>query len=141
MCASGNFSRSRSNAGVVITASPSQFTPRTRMQRGGILKAILMSVLPAAVDPEPVRRVAAHGGFQGAVHVAHDVFRGTRMAVLMRRNFFAEFQPPFCQAHTITNAAVKFGLIAQREHGGSEAGVAVVAEKRRAQALGTLVRG
>ena len=31
ICASGNFSRNRNNAGVDITASPSQFVPRTRM--------------------------------------------------------------------------------------------------------------
>ena len=35
MCASGNFSRSRSSAGVVITASPSQFVPRTRTGEDG----------------------------------------------------------------------------------------------------------
>src|SRR5208282_307481 len=31
ICASGNFSRSRSSAGVVITASPSQLVPRTKI--------------------------------------------------------------------------------------------------------------
>ena len=37
-----------------------------------------ISILPAAVDPEPVGRVAAHGGFKRAVHVAHDVRDGPR---------------------------------------------------------------
>src|SRR5947207_7160881 len=37
MCACGNASRSRSNDGVVITASPSQLTPRTRIRLVGRL--------------------------------------------------------------------------------------------------------
>src|ERR1035437_9604988 len=139
MCASGNFSRRRSSAGVVITASPSQFVPRTRMRRGGILKDTLMSVFPAAMNPEPVGGIAAHGGLQGAIHVAHDFFGRTRLAVFVRGNFFAEFQPPFRQCDAVTNLRVKFRVVTQRENGGREAGVAIAAEKRRAQAFGALV--
>src|ERR1019366_23632 len=98
MCAAGNFSRRRSSAGVVITASPSQFTPRTKMRRGGVWKTTLISIFPAAVNPEPIRRITPHGSFEGPVHVAHDVFRRARMAVFVRGNLVAEFQPPFGQA-------------------------------------------
>ena len=98
MCASGNFSRRRSSAGVVMTASPSQLVPRIRIRGGSgvwrlavwgihgafvwLLDSRLWTVdfvsarFPPAMDPEPVRRVAADGDFQRAVHVAHDVFEG-----------------------------------------------------------------
>src|ERR1035437_5984408 len=98
-----------------------------------------MSVFPAAMNPEPVGGIAAHGGFQGAVHVAHDFFGRTRLAIFVRGNFFAEFQPPFRQRDTVTNMRVKLRIVTQRENGGREAGVAIVAEKRRAQAFGALV--
>src|SRR5664280_2237052 len=139
MYASGNFSRRRSSAGVVITASASQFVPRTRMRRGGILKDTLMSGFPAAMNPEPVGGIAAHGGFQGPIHVARDFFSRPRLAVSVRGNFFAELQPPFRQRHAVANLRVKFRVVTQREDGGREAGVAIVAEKRRAQAFGALV--
>ena len=104
MWASGNFSRKRSSAGVVITASPSQFVPRTRILSGcgfcisvsgftrwfGIIGprrpacVFLRSRFPAAVNPEPVGRVAAHGGFEAAVDVAHDVAGSPRPAVFVR---------------------------------------------------------
>src|SRR5271154_2894488 len=91
MCAAGNFSRSRSSAGVVITASPSQFTPRTRMRRGWVRKVTLMLIFPAAVNPEPVGGVTAHGDLKHAVHVAHDVRNGPGFAVFARGDFVADF--------------------------------------------------
>ncbi len=106
MCAAGNFSRSRKSAGAVMTASPSQFTPRTKMRRGGGLKTTLISVFPAAMHPEPVRGVAPHGFFQNAVYVAHDGFAGTWLAIFMRGNFLADFDPPLRQGDTITNRRV-----------------------------------
>src|ERR1035437_4499496 len=146
MCASGNFSRSRSSAGVVNTASPSQFTPRTKIRRGSRIEdrgwfaifylpssilacenAILISVLPAAVNPEAVRRVAADGDFERQIHFSDDVGGWTRMLVGVRGDGFAHFHAPFCRGHAVANATVKIGVVAQGQHGGGEAGIAIVA--------------
>ena len=53
---------------------------------------------PSFVDPEPVRRIAAHGGFMQPEHIPHDIFDRPGMAIFVRGNLFAQFQPPFGQA-------------------------------------------
>jgi hypothetical protein len=97
------------------------------------------SDFPAAVDPEPVGGIAAHGGFECAVHIAHDVFARTRPAVFVRRNFLTEFEPPFCQRDTVANGGIKLAAVTQSKNGGRQAGIAIMAEERRAQAAGILV--
>src|SRR6185312_14053048 len=125
MCASGNFSRSRSSAGVVITASPSQFVPRIKIRRadGSWLAIGFISAFPSAVHPEPVRRIATHGDFKGAVHIAHDSFGRTRRAIFLRWNFFAKFKAPFRQSDAVANDGVKQAIVSQRENGWREIGI------------------
>ena len=79
------------------------------------------TLLPAAVDPEPVGRVAAHGDFKRAVHVAHDVGDGARLAVFARGNFVADFDLPVRQADAVANGGVQRAVVAQgknRRRGG-----------------------
>ena len=57
------------------------------------------------------------------------------MAVFVRGNLFAQFQPPFCQADAITNGGVKFAIVAQGENRRGRVGGAIVAEKRQAQSV------
>ncbi len=65
-----------------------------------------LPAFPAAVHPEPVRRVAANGHFKFPVHIAHDVLGRTRVPQFMRLNLFAQLKPPFAQAHPETIARV-----------------------------------
>src|SRR2546427_3213156 len=63
------------------------FRCRRRWQRPG--------KLPAIMDPKPIGRIAADGGFEGAVHVEHDFFRRARLAIVMSPNLRADFDAPF----------------------------------------------
>src|SRR5882672_4176704 len=94
MWACGRASRRRSNAGVVMIASPSQFTPRTRsfssegfMPDGSAvggdagwrhcrvrlaLGPLEFVGLPAVMHPEPVGRILPHRLFKGLVDVTGD---------------------------------------------------------------------
>src|SRR5208283_4284626 len=60
---------------------------------------------PAPMHPEPIGWIAAHGGFEGTVHIAHDGGRGSRLAVLVRRDFRTRLDAPPCQTDAITNAS------------------------------------
>ena len=66
------------------------------------------------MDPEPVRRVSTDSSFKRAVDVAHDVGGRARMAVFVRRDFVAQFQPPLRGRHPETKRREKFGVITQR---------------------------
>ena len=50
--------------------------------------------LPPIVHPEPIRRVAADGGLERAVHVAGHVLRRTGLAVGVAPNLVAHPDPP-----------------------------------------------
>src|SRR5581483_716102 len=133
MCASGRAWRKRSSAGVDITASPSQLTPRTRIRWGGLVAIsprssnripvhegiggfilrcppegfLFARRLPAVMHPEPVRRIAQDCLLERAIHVQHDVLRPARLAVFHGRNRVPHFDPPLAEAGAKTNRRVQ----------------------------------
>src|SRR5439155_7821527 len=87
------------------------------------------------MHPKPVRRVAPDGDFEGAVYVAHDRFRRSRLAFFASGDFIAGFNPPSGEPDAIADADVQRGVVAQRENGGGGAGGTVVGEKWQAEAV------
>ena len=86
-------------------ASGSRFVRSRRGPRQCRLDACASrSRFPSSVDPEPIGRVAANGGFEGPVHVAHDGSRGPRLAVLAGGNFGARLDAPAGKADAIAYA-------------------------------------
>src|SRR5208283_922234 len=80
---------------------------------------------PAAVDPEPVGRVATDGDFKGAVHVGHDGGDGAWLAVFARRDLVAGFNHPPGQADAIANGRVQRTAVTERENRGCIRGGAI----------------
>jgi hypothetical protein len=70
------------------------------------------------VHPEPVGRVAADGGLERPVNVAHDGGGGTRLAILASWDFIARLNTPAGQADPVTDAGDQSAVVAQRENGG-----------------------
>ena len=106
--------------------------PRAGPADGG-LRTAGFEWLPAVVHPEPVGRVAADGGFEGAVDVAHDGGGGAGPAILAGGDFGARFDAPAGQADAVADAGEQRAVVAQREDGGRGRGGAVVPEERPAQ--------
>src|SRR5262245_32231146 len=89
--------------------------------------------LPTVMDPKPVRRIAADGGFEGAVDVEHDRFRCTRLTPLVRGDFLAEIDVPAAQREAVTNSRKNPATITQRQQRRRGTGGTTVAEKREPQ--------
>src|SRR6185503_20539319 len=71
--------------------------------------------LPTLVDPKPVSRIAADGGFESAVDVEHDRFCGARFAIVVSADFLAEIDAPAGQREAVTNCRKNPASITQRQ--------------------------
>src|SRR6267154_926238 len=138
MCAVGLASRNRCKAGVAITASPSQFGPRTRifceltMKLGVNYSRPLAPILklrdgavhvgchasffdlirfPAFMDPKPIGRIAPNRRLKGPVHFQHDSFRTAALAVLLGANLVADLDSPARETDAITNGCVQRSFV------------------------------
>ena len=120
----------------VWSLASGEFMVRSSGFRLSALDARLFSA-PVSIGDGPRTSSPGRGGTaaSGAVHVAHDVFDRARLAVFVRGNLFAEFQPPFRQADAITNGGVKFAIVTQRENRRGRRGRTIVAEKGHAQSV------
>ena len=151
ICASGNFSRSRSSAGVVITASPSQFVPRTKMRRGWRLADggwLFMAVFHLQLPFSIFDLVSA--AFQR--RWTQNQFAGSRRTAISKARFTSRMMSSdgrgwpfscvgicspsssrhFAGADAETKGGVKFAVIAQRENGRAPGRYrTIVAKKRR----------
>src|SRR5579863_831729 len=157
MCASDRASRSRSKAGVAITASPSQLTLRTSMrwQDGGGIKLFsfgkllfaalagfgfhrdrrqrLFAGFPTVVNPKPIGGVAENGLLERAVDVAHDGFRRTQLAVFANGDFVADFNAPMAETGAETERGVEREIETEGKDGRRFGRGAILSEKRNAQ--------
>src|ERR1700722_11739455 len=99
-----------------------------------------LSVLPSAVNPEPIGRATADGGLQFPVHLQHDILAGTWHAIDAGGDGFAAVNPPFCEACAVTNGGKQLRVITQGQGGGSETGMAIASHEGRMHPGATLIR-
>src|SRR5437016_4361155 len=85
--------------------------------------------LPAFMDPKPVGRVAANRCLKGLVHIEHDLFGGSALAILFGGNFVAELDSPLGQSGAVADSRVERRFVAQGKNRWRSSGRTDLAEE------------